>query len=50
MGVVQEHQNGSIEVSAVDPKVSMMSVENDELITLASEVNDKLDRVIQQLS
>jgi len=29
MGVVQEHQNGSIEVSAVDPKVSMMYVEND---------------------
>lgn len=48
--VVQQHDNGSIEVSAVDPMASMMSVENEELGALASEVNAKLDKVIAQLS
>lgn len=48
--VVQEHDNGSIEVSAVDPMASMMSVENDALGGLASEVNDKLIKVINQLN
>lgn len=48
--VVQQHDNGTIEVSAVDPMASMISVENDKLGALASEVNDKLDRVIQKLS
>ncbi len=48
--VVQQHEDGSIEVSAVDPMASMMSVENEELGTLASEVNAKLDKVIAQLS
>lgn len=48
--VVQQHEDGSIEVSAVDPMASMMSVENEELGALASEVNAKLDKVIAQLS
>jgi uncharacterized protein (DUF302 family) len=48
--VVQQHENGSIEVSAVDPMASMMSVENDSLGAIASEVNTKLDKVIAQLS
>lgn len=48
--VVQQHDNGTIEVSAVDPMASMMSVENEELGALASEVNAKLDKVIAQLS
>lgn len=48
--VVQQHDNGTIEVSAVDPMASMMSVENEELGALASEVNAKLGKVIAQLS
>lgn len=48
--VVQQHEDGSIEVSAVDPMASMMSVDNEELGALASEVNAKLDKVIAQLS
>lgn len=48
--VVQQHENGSIEVSAVNPMASMMAVENDSLGAIASEVNDKLDKVIAQLS
>lgn len=48
--IVQEHDNGTIEVSAVDPMASMMSVENEDLADLAAEVNDKLDKVIAQIN
>src|SRR6056300_1411058 len=48
--VVQQHEDGSIEVSAVDPMASMMSVEYEELGALASELIAKLDKVIAQLS
>jgi len=48
--VVQQHEDGRIEVSAVDPMASLMSVENEKLGTLASKINTKLDKVIAQLS
>ncbi len=48
--VVQQHEDGRIEVSAVDPMASMMSVENEKLGTLASDINTTLDKVIAQLS
>ncbi len=47
--VVQEKENNEIEVSAIDPVNSMASVENDELKTLASEVKEKLKRVIENI-
>ncbi len=47
--VVEEHDNGDVEVSAVDPVVSMSGVENDNLEELAGEVKDKLTRVIKNL-
>ncbi|MCB0477355.1 MAG: DUF302 domain-containing protein [Crocinitomicaceae bacterium] len=47
--IVQELENGSIEVAAVDPIASMISVENDQLPILAQEVKDKLTRVIESL-
>lgn len=47
--VVEEHENGDIEVSAVDPLVSMSSVENEALAPLAAEVKNKLNRVIDAL-
>jgi uncharacterized protein (DUF302 family) len=48
--IVEEHENGDVEVSAVDPIVSMSSVDNGELGSLATEVQQKLKTVIDQLS
>ena len=47
--VVEEHEDGTIEVSAVDPIASMISVKNDELGGLAMEVQTKIKRVITNL-
>lgn len=47
--IVEEHENKEIEVSAVDPAASMSSVENENLESLASEVQEKLKRVIDNL-
>ena len=48
--VVEEQENGQIEVSAVDPVASMMSVPNVSLSTTAGEVKEKLMRVISSLN
>lgn len=48
--VVEENEDGQIEVSAVDPVKSMSSVENEALGGVASQVREKLQRVIQNLS
>lgn len=48
--VVEEHENGEVEVAAVDPIASMSSVGNEKLGVLAGEVQAKLKRVIQGLS
>lgn len=47
--IIQEHENGSIEVSAVDPAASMMGIKNEFLTGIAGEVGDKLKRVITNL-
>jgi len=47
--IVQERESGIIEVSAVDPLASMVSVENTSLGGIAVEVRDKLKRVIDNL-
>ena len=47
--IVQEKVQGQIEVSAVDPAASMLSVENDDLREIATEVRVKLQNVIAQL-
>jgi uncharacterized protein (DUF302 family) len=47
--VVQEHEDGKIEVSAIDPIASMMAIKNDSLGEVASSVSDKLRRVIENL-
>jgi len=47
--IVQEKDTGSIEVSAVDPLASMMSVENKSLGGIAEEVREKLKRVIESI-
>ena len=48
--IVEEHDNGEVEVSAVDPIASMGTVENESLGDLASEVQQKLINVIQSLN
>lgn len=47
--VVQEHDNGAIEVSAVDPVASMAAVNNEGLGSIATEVQQKLLHVIANL-
>ena len=47
--IVEEHENGTIEVSAVDPIASMMSVENSALGDIAVQIQQKLKNVIEQL-
>lgn len=47
--VVQEHEDGTVEVSAVDPVASMVSVGNKDLECVAGDVQKKLMRVIDGL-
>lgn len=47
--VVQEKEDGFIEVSAVDPMASMQAVTNEDLMGIADEVNEKLKRVIDAI-
>ncbi|MEO9851368.1 MAG: DUF302 domain-containing protein [Reichenbachiella sp.] len=47
--IVQELSPGEIEVAAVDPIASMASVSNKALLEMATEVKDKLGRVIERL-
>jgi len=47
--IVQDKGENETEVSAIDPIVSMKSVENPSLEKLASEVKGRLQRVIEAL-
>ena len=47
--IVEEHEDGTVEVSAVNPVASMQAVTNDELHPIAGQVRDKLDKVIDNL-
>lgn len=47
--VVEENDDGRVEVSAIDPMASMMAVENESLHSVAQEVQSRLQKVIQQL-
>ena len=48
--IVEAHENGEIEVSAVDPIASMSAVKNEKLGQLAIEIQTKLKRVIKNLN
>jgi len=48
--VVEENDNGEVEVSVVDPVASMISVENEKLGEMAAEVQQKLRNVLDYLS
>ena len=44
--IVQDAGDGNVEVSAVNPIVSMVGVDNESLGSIAGEVKTKLERVI----
>jgi uncharacterized protein (DUF302 family) len=47
--IVIDKENGQTEISAVNPIASMMAIRNPELELIASEVTEKLKRVIETL-
>lgn len=47
--IVQQHEDGKVEVSAVDPVASMTAVKNEKLGAVAGEVRRKLQNVIANL-
>ncbi|TRZ41874.1 DUF302 domain-containing protein [Robertkochia solimangrovi] len=47
--IVEENEDGSIEVVAVDPIASMSTVENPDLGEIATDVQNKLKKVIANL-
>lgn len=47
--IIEENENGTIVVSAVDPIASMGAVENNSLEEIAKEVQQKLKQVINSL-
>lgn len=47
--IVEEHEDGTAEVSAVNPVVSMQAVTNEDLQPIADEVRTRLDKVINKL-
>ena len=47
--IVQQRDDGAVEVAAVDPVASMQAVENPGLAGIAADVRDRLKRVIAAL-
>ena len=47
--VVQDHGDGEVEVSAIDPVASMQAIANPRLLEAAGEVRDRLARVVESL-
>ncbi|MEZ7497502.1 DUF302 domain-containing protein [Flavobacterium sp. Arc3] len=47
--IVQEKVKGQVEVSAVDPAASMQAVDNAALGEIATEIRDRLQKVINTL-
>jgi len=47
--VVQEHENGEVEVSAINPLASIGAVQNEKLQSIANEVSEKLKLVLERV-
>ena len=47
--IVQEIEEGTVEVAAVNPMASMQAVENEKLNEVADEITSKLEHVIEKL-
>ena len=45
--IVEENEDGSVEISAVDPMASMQAVKNAQLAGVAKEVKSRLEKVIK---
>jgi len=48
--VVQEHPDGRVEVSAMDPAAAMQSIGNPKLDEIANDVRGRMERVLAKLS
>jgi len=47
--IVQEISEGQVEVAAVDPVASMRAIDNPALLDIASQVQEKLKKVVMSL-
>ena len=47
--ILQDLENGQVEVAAVNPTASMQAIDNKELASIASEISEKLQKVISAL-
>ena len=47
--IVQQHEDGNVEVSAVDPVASMQGIENQKLARLAGTVREMLRQTISEI-
>jgi len=47
--ILQQLEEGQTEVSAIDPLASMQAITNPDLAGIATEIRDKLRRVIERL-
>ncbi|MBD3223126.1 MAG: DUF302 domain-containing protein [Caldithrix sp.] len=47
--IVQDADNGKVEIAAVDPIASMQAIDNPQLNTVAETIRNKLRRVIETL-
>lgn len=47
--IVQEFEDGSVEIAAIDPAASMQAVENPALANIASQIRSKLQLVIEEM-
>ena len=47
--VVQQHENGHVEISAVDPVASMQAIDNPALVVIAAQVRDMLHQVVEEI-
>lgn len=47
--IVEQHENGTVEVSAVDPVASMQAIDNSRLAAIAAEVKQRLSTVIDRV-
>ena len=48
--VIQELADRRVEVAAINPVSSMQAVENPTLLSIASEIRDRLSRVIEKVT
>jgi uncharacterized protein (DUF302 family) len=47
--IVQEYEDGRVEVAAVDPIASMQAIDNADLAEIATQIRSKLQQVIDRL-